>query len=96
MFELAAAVTKPLADAAEGEPSEARAVVVGDVGYLSDILVSRLRANLVFGMDSFKWLTHDEEITGEVESEEGRQGPAHPARKTGCGSCPPWWRCPAW
>ena len=70
VFELAASITHPIEGAEEGEPSEARAIVVGDVGYLSDILVSRLRANLVFATDSFKWLIHDEEITGEVESEE--------------------------
>ena len=55
---------------AEGEPSEARAIIVGDAGYLSDPLVAQLRANAVFALDSFKWLTHDEEITGAVETEE--------------------------
>lgn len=69
-FELAAAITRPLDGAAEGEPSESRAIVIGDVGYLSDVLISRLKANAVFSLDSFKWLTHDEAIVGEIETEE--------------------------
>ncbi|HHO52578.1 MAG TPA: hypothetical protein ENK18_17340 [Deltaproteobacteria bacterium] len=69
-FELAAAITKPMDDAAEGAPEEARAIVVGDVGYLSDVLISRLKANAVFSLDGFKWLTHDEEIVGAIETEE--------------------------
>ncbi|MBX2803913.1 MAG: GldG family protein [Myxococcales bacterium] len=70
VFEIAAAITRPLDEVDDDEPQEGRAIVIGDVGFLSDVLVSRLQANAVFAMDTFKWLTHDEEIAGEVESEE--------------------------
>ncbi len=75
VFDLAVAVVKELepegGEATEEEsPAEARAIVVGDVGYLSDMVVQRMRANALFALDSFKWLAYDEEITGKVESEE--------------------------
>jgi hypothetical protein len=63
VFELAFAVTPP--DAA----SEARAIVVGDATLLSDPLLQS-KGNVVFGYDAMRWLVGDEEIAGEVESEE--------------------------
>jgi hypothetical protein len=68
VYELAVAVTK---DVGEGDAKkEARAVVVGGVTWLSDEPLRSLRANQQFGYDAIRWLTRDEDISGEVESEE--------------------------
>lgn len=68
VYELAVAATK---DVGEGEAKkEARAVVVGGVAWLSDEPLRSLRANQQFGYDAIRWLTRDEDIAGEVESEE--------------------------
>jgi hypothetical protein len=80
VYDLAVATEKVLGDAppapAEGEPAaepaktEARAIVIGNVGFLADGPIAALQANGQFGLDSVRWLNHDEEITGEVETEE--------------------------
>jgi hypothetical protein len=68
VYEVAVAVTK---DTGEGDAKkEARTIVVGNVGFLSDQPLSALRANQVFALDGVRWLDHDEDIAGEVESEE--------------------------
>jgi len=68
VFDIAEAVTK---DVGEGDTKkEARSIVVGNVGFLSDEPLTALQANAVFAMDGTKWLNHDEDIAGDVESEE--------------------------
>ena len=68
VYDVADAVTK---DVGEGDAKkEARSIVVGNVGFLSDDPLQALQANAVFAMDGLKWLNHDEDIAGEVESEE--------------------------
>jgi len=62
VFELAVAVEPP-----EGE---ARAIVVGDVELLGDPILSQSKGNFVFGLDGVRWLIGDEEIAGDIESEE--------------------------
>jgi hypothetical protein len=47
-----------------------RAVVVGDVNFLSDPIYGAARGVQVFAGDATKWLAGDEEIAGETESEE--------------------------
>lgn len=70
VFEIASAVVKDVEAAGDDDSKEARAVVVGDVGFLSDTVIVSMKFNPTFAADAFKWLTHDEEVTGEVESEE--------------------------
>lgn len=67
VFEIASAVVK---DVEGEEDTQARAVVVGDVGFLSDNIIVSSKFNPTFAADTLKWLTHDEEVAGEVESEE--------------------------
>ncbi|MEQ1567642.1 MAG: Gldg family protein [Myxococcota bacterium] len=68
VYELAVAVTK---DVGEGEAKkEARAIVVGSVGWLADGPIQALQANAVFALDGLRWLDHDEDVAGEIESEE--------------------------
>ena len=68
VWDLALAITK---DVGEGEDKkEARAIVVGDVGFLADDVIRAFRANAQFGYDAARWLSGDEDITGEVETEE--------------------------
>jgi hypothetical protein len=62
VFELAVAV-----EPAEGE---ARAIVVGDVNLLSDPILAQSKGNFLFGLDSMRWLIGDDEIAGEINSEE--------------------------
>ncbi|MEQ1503730.1 MAG: Gldg family protein [Myxococcota bacterium] len=68
VYELAVAVSK---DIGEGDAKkEARAIVVGNTGFLADGPIVALQANAVFGLDGVRWLNHDEDVAGEVESEE--------------------------
>ena len=62
VFEVAVAVEPP-----EGE---ARAIVVGDVEMLGDPILSQSKGNFVFGLDGIRWLIGDEDIAGDIESEE--------------------------
>lgn len=64
------AVATDLAIGEGDDKKEARAIVIGNVGFLADGPIAALQANGQFGLDSVRWLNHDEEITGEVESEE--------------------------
>ncbi len=71
VYDLALAVEK---DLGEGEDAkQARAVVVGSVTWLSDDLLKAMRANAQFGFDGIRWLTRNDDISGEVESEEDVQ-----------------------
>jgi hypothetical protein len=64
-YELAAAVTQ-----GEGD-SEFRAVVVGDAGWASDILITqKMFANIQFLVDALGWLNKDETLTGTTNNEE--------------------------
>jgi hypothetical protein len=68
VFDVAEAVTK---EVGEGEnKKEARAIVIGNVGFLADGPLTNLQAHAVFAMDGVKWVNHDEDIAGEVENEE--------------------------
>jgi hypothetical protein len=68
VYELAAASTKEVE--VDGEKKEARALVLGSVSVLADGPIVNLKANEIFARDSLLWLNHDEEIAGDVESEE--------------------------
>lgn len=70
VYELAVASTKDIPAADGAEAKEARALVVGSVGVLADGPVVNLKANEVFARDGLLWLNRDEEISGDVESEE--------------------------
>ncbi len=62
VFELAVAVEPP-----EGE---ARAIVAGDVNLLGDPILAQSKGNFLFGLDGMRWMVGDEEIAGEINSEE--------------------------
>jgi hypothetical protein len=47
---------------------QARAIVVGGVGWMADVAMRP--ANAQFGFDGIKWLTRDEDVAGEITSEE--------------------------
>ncbi len=64
VWDLAVAV-----EGGEGE-SEWRAVVVGDVSFLADNVLQFSQGNAQFALDTTRWLVGDEDIAGEVESEE--------------------------
>lgn len=73
VFDLALAVEAEHKDE-NGQPTkESRAIVVGSVSWLSDDLLKALRANAQFGYDGIRWLTRNDDISGEVESEEDVQ-----------------------
>lgn len=63
VYELAFAVTPP-----DGGPAS-RALVVGDATLISDPLLTA-KGNVQFAYDAMRWLVGDEDIAGEVESEE--------------------------
>jgi len=62
VFELAVAVEPPEGDA--------RAIVVGDVNLLGDPILSQSKGNFLFGLDTMRWQIGDDEIAGDIESEE--------------------------
>jgi hypothetical protein len=81
VFELAVAVTTPVQGAEAPEAGEAakegRAIVVGTQAFLSDAPILRadmpilaIRGNGQFAFDGTRWLIGDDDITGEIESEE--------------------------
>lgn len=70
VYEMAVAATKEVKPADGGEAKEARALVVGSLGAISDEPIIRLKANEIFARESILWLNRDEEISGSVESEE--------------------------
>ncbi|MBT3221851.1 MAG: hypothetical protein HN348_22470 [Proteobacteria bacterium] len=53
-------------------PDEAkyRAAVIGDVNLISDPIIQFSRGNQQFVLDSVRWLVGDDEVSGEVTSEE--------------------------
>jgi LPXTG-motif cell wall-anchored protein len=54
-----------------GEGEEAgRAIVVGDVNLLSDPLYLQLAGTKVFANDTILWLVGDEDLAGEINTEE--------------------------
>ncbi len=68
VFEIAVAIEK---DVKVGdEKKDARAIVIGDVNFLADDLLKSVRANAQLGFDGVRWASRDEDISGEVESEE--------------------------
>ena len=63
-LELMAAVAVKVGDSVEG-----RAVVIGDGDFVSDAQIANLGNGALF-VDALRWLIGDEEVGGEVESEE--------------------------
>jgi hypothetical protein len=63
VFELGTAITPP------DEASEARAIVLGDATAISDPLLTA-KGNVLLAYDAMRWLVGDEDVAGEVESEE--------------------------
>ena len=51
-----------------GQKQQARAIVVGSVGWMADVAMRP--ANAQFGYDAIRWLSRDEDVAGEIESEE--------------------------
>jgi hypothetical protein len=47
-----------------GEENTHRAIVVGDVNFLSDVVLQFSKGNAVFAFDSLMWLVGDEELVG--------------------------------
>lgn len=52
------------------EPDGYRAIVVGDVSMASDFVLSRSQGSAQFVLDGARWLAHEEDLTGEISSEE--------------------------
>lgn len=52
----------------DGKKTQSRAIVVGSVGWMSDVAMRP--ANAQFGYDAIRWLSRDEDVAGEIESEE--------------------------
>lgn len=52
------------------EETGARAIVVGDVNFVSDVAYLSFPGSRMFVRDAFRWLTRDEAITGDIETEE--------------------------
>jgi hypothetical protein len=50
-----------------------RAVVLGDVSAASDFVLERAQGNQVLVLDAVRWLVGDEDIAGEIASEEDVQ-----------------------
>ena len=48
----------------------ARAIVVGDVNFVSDVAYLSFPGSRMFVRDAFRWLTRDEAIAGDIETEE--------------------------
>jgi hypothetical protein len=65
VYEMAVAVS-----GVDGPSADMRIVVVGDVNLFSDQLLGVAQGNQLFARDTLLWLLDDEEIAGEVESEE--------------------------
>ncbi len=69
VHEVGVAVTKPVTGD-DGEAAEARAIVIGNLAFVSDPIASSLKTGPQLAFDGARWLSHDEEIVGEVETEE--------------------------
>jgi hypothetical protein len=83
VFNLAAAVTRPVAGAApeppkpdakgkdkQPEPKEMRAFVLADVDALSDMVLGNWTANQVLFVDAMRWLVGEESYMGSTNTEE--------------------------
>jgi hypothetical protein len=66
VYDLATAVERDVE--VDGAKRQARAIVVGSVGWMADVAMRP--ANAQFGYDAVRWLTRDEDVAGEIESEE--------------------------
>ncbi len=79
-FELAAAVSRPIANnltASANKPqakteksNELRAFVLGDADAVSDLVLTNAPANRVLLLDAVRWLVGEESFAGEISSEE--------------------------
>jgi len=71
---LAAAVTKPLAEGADTSklegPKEMRAFVLSDADALSDLTLGVAETNQIFALDAVRWLGGDESFSGEIVAHE--------------------------
>jgi hypothetical protein len=54
----------------DDEGTGARAIVVGDVNFLSDVAYLSFPGSRMFVRDAVRWLTRDEDIAGDIETEE--------------------------
>lgn len=83
VYNIAAAVTRPVAGAAPeapkpdekdkkkaAEPKEMRAFVSADVDVFSDVAFSNVSGNTYLFADAMRWLVGEESFTGQVNSEE--------------------------
>ncbi|MDI1444285.1 Gldg family protein [Polyangium sp. 6x1] len=73
-FNLAAAVTKPLAEGVDKAkvkgPQEMRAFVLADADALSDLALGVAETNQLFAVDAVRWLGGDESFSGEIVTPE--------------------------
>lgn len=82
VYNIAAAVTRPVAGAAEPakvdekdkgkkpEPKEMRAFVSADVDVFSDVAMSNVIGNQLLFVDAMRWLVGEESFMGQTNSEE--------------------------
>ena len=69
VYELGVAVeTAPIGEGDDAK--QGRAIVMGDTSLLADDVLRYSKGNVLFGSDAVKWLVGDEDIAGEVNSEE--------------------------
>jgi len=73
-FNLAAAVSQPLADGVNKDkvkgPAETRMFVIADADCLSDLAIGFAETNQVFFVDAVRWLSGDESFSGEIATPE--------------------------
>jgi hypothetical protein len=84
-YNIAAAVTRPIAGAApeppkpdpkdkgkdkKPEPKEMRAFVTADVDAFSDLVLTNVIGNQVLFVDAMRWLVGEESFSGQVNNEE--------------------------
>ncbi len=73
-FNLAAAVSVPLADGVDKTkvkgPEETRMFVIADADCLSDLAIGFAETNQVFFVDAVRWLSGDESFSGEITTPE--------------------------
>lgn len=73
-FNLAAAITKPLAEGTDKDklkgPAEMRAFVIADVDAIGDLGLSIAETNQLLAVDAVRWLGGDESFSGEIVTPE--------------------------
>lgn len=73
-FNLAAAVSAPLADSVDKTkvkgPAETRFFVVADADCFSDLAIGFAETNQIFFVDAVRWLSGDESFSGEIATPE--------------------------